>query len=229
MSFNLAEGGEFLRIAAEALGRYKLRTSLSVLGVVLGVASVIAMMSVSEGAAREALIQVEALGLDNLVARSTGVGSAGGPGRGLAAGDADRAAALVPFVRAASPLVSRYLRVGRTGQSVTAKVLGVRPEYQAILRLSVDRGRFLAATDEKDSARVGVLGASLARQLFGYRNPVGEYVRILVDEYQVIGVLGEQGADPPVVKRRATRPVGRPAARSRGMTSTARSLFPWLP
>ncbi len=72
MRFSLAELTEFMRIAVEALGRYRLRTALSVLGVVLGVAAVIAMMSVSEGAAREALAQVEALGLDNLVAQSTG-------------------------------------------------------------------------------------------------------------------------------------------------------------
>src|SRR5512143_1496611 len=98
MRFNLAELGEYLRIALEALGRYRLRTSLSVLGVVLGVAAVISMMSVSEGAAREALAQVEALGLDNLVARS----SVAGASRSLVAGDADRAAALVPFARLAS-------------------------------------------------------------------------------------------------------------------------------
>ena len=72
MRFSLAELGECLRIAVEALGRSRLRTSLSVLGVILGVAAVIAMMSVSEGAAREALAQVEALGIDNLVARTSG-------------------------------------------------------------------------------------------------------------------------------------------------------------
>ena len=71
MPFNLAELGEYVRIAVEALGRYRLRTALSVLGVVLGVAAVIAMMSVSEGAARDALAQVDALGLDNIVAQST--------------------------------------------------------------------------------------------------------------------------------------------------------------
>ena len=81
---------EQIGVAAEALSRYKLRTALSVLGVVLGIAAVIAMMSVSDGARREALAQVEALGLDNLVARwqrSTAPGVSAGP---MTSGDAEQ-------------------------------------------------------------------------------------------------------------------------------------------
>ena len=187
MALNAAEVREFLRIAVEALGRYKLRTALSILGVVLGVAAVIAMMSVSEGAAREALAQVEALGLDNLVAQTRGFGAGVGPG--LVAGDADRAAELVPFVRASSPLVARYVRVGRAAQSSTAKVLGVRASFESILRLAIGNGRFLSVTDEQRGARVCVLGASIARQLFGYREPVGDFIRVGPDDYAVVGVL----------------------------------------
>src|SRR5204862_3698471 len=102
MRLNVAETREFLRIAVEALGRYKLRTALSVLGVVLGVAAVIAMMSVSEGAAREALAQVEGLGLDNLVARSKASSLAPGSWHGLTAADASRMEAMVPLVHTSS-------------------------------------------------------------------------------------------------------------------------------
>src|SRR6187397_991646 len=113
MLANFAEIREFLRIAVEALGLYRLRTALSVLGVVLGVAAVIAMMSVSEGAARDALAQVDALGLDNIVAQSTGgLNARGTMKRSLVAADADRALTLVPSATMAAPLVSRYLRVG---------------------------------------------------------------------------------------------------------------------
>jgi len=195
MSSSLAESWEFLQIAAEALARYKLRTSLSVLGVVLGVAAVIAMMSVSEGARREALNQVQALGLDNLVARNQAPGGAGAT-QGLTTGDADRLPSLMPLVRSTSPLIERYLRVSRAETTTMARVLGVRAAYQTILRLPVDRGRFLSTPDEKRSAAVCVLGGSLARQLFGYRNPVGERVRIGTQYFEVVGVLREQGADP---------------------------------
>ena len=197
MFLNRAEAGEFLRMAVEALGRYRLRTSLSVLGVVLGVAAVIAVMSVGEGAAREALAQVEALGLDNLVARSSGgVSSTGALRRGLTADDAERAAARVPGVAAASPRVLRYVKVSRSAASMNAPVLGVRPGYEAILRLSVIGGRFLSVPDETTSARVCVIGAQMARQLFGYANPVGEHIRILEDYYLVVGVLQERGGTP---------------------------------
>jgi putative ABC transport system permease protein len=196
MPSSLAESWEFLHIAAEALGRYKLRTSLSVLGVVLGVAAVIAMMSVSEGARREALNQVQALGLDNLVARNHGPSAFGGIPNGLTAADADRLAALMPLVRTTSPLIERYLRLARAEKSTMARVLGVRSTYQTILRLPVDRGRFLSTPDEKASAAVCVLGAALARQLFGYRDPIGDRIRVGPHYYEVVGVLREQGTDP---------------------------------
>jgi ABC-type antimicrobial peptide transport system permease subunit len=197
MPFSLAELGEFLRIAVEALGRYRLRTALSVLGVVLGVAAVIAMMSVSEGAARDALAQVDALGLDNIVAQSSGgLNPQGTMRRSLVAGDADRALSLVPSAVAAAPVVSRYVRVGRGDQINPIQVLAAPPVFQRILRLTAERGRLIAETDDDQSSRVCVLGAALARQLFGYRDPIGETIRIAEDHYRVIGVLREQGGDP---------------------------------
>lgn len=154
--------------------------------------AVIAMMSVSEGAGREALAQVEALGLDNVIARST-VARLSPSGRGLTLGDADRAAALVPDATLASPVLARMLTIGRGEASSTVSVLGVRPALQDIMRLSVSRGRFLSSIDEQTLARSCVLGAALARQLFGLRQAVGEHVRIGQDFYQVVGVLLEQG------------------------------------
>jgi putative ABC transport system permease protein len=195
MLANLAEIREFLRISVEALSRYRLRTSLSVLGVVLGVAAVIAMMSVSEGAAREALAQVDALGLDNLVARTTGLVAPGGVRRGLIVRDAGQVESLVPLVRTVSPLTARYIRVRYAERSVQTQVLGVRSTYQTILRLSAAAGRFLTTSDEATSARACVLGSGLARQLFGYKSPIGEAVRIGDDYYQVVGVLRDHGAE----------------------------------
>src|SRR5262245_19697500 len=193
MHFSLTELGEYLRIAVEALGRYRLRTALSVLGVVLGVAAVIAMMSVSEGAARDALAQVDALGLDNIVAQSTGgLNARGTMKRSLVASDADRALALVPSATLAAPLVSPSLRVGHGDQINPAQVLASTPDFQRILRLKAERGRLLSETDTETTSRVCVIGALLAQQLFGYRDPVGETIRVATDHYRVIGVLREQ-------------------------------------
>ncbi len=206
MRLSLAELGEFLRIAVEALGRYRLRTALSVLGVVLGVAAVIAMMSVSEGAARDALAQVDALGLDNIVAQSTGgLNARGTMKRSLVAEDAERAMALVPSATRSAPVVSRYLRIGNGEQINPAQVLASTPDFQRILRLTVERGRLLSESDADTSAKVCVIGALMAQQIFGYHDPVGATLRIGQDHYQVVGVLREQGGDPQA---------GAPATRS---------------
>ena len=194
-AFNAAESSEYLLVAREALARYKLRTSLSVLGVVLGVAAVIAMMSVSDGARREALRQVEALGLDNLVAR-THVSSAAGLARGLAAADGQRLESFVPLAQTTTPLLERFVRVTRDANAENLRVLGVRSTIDAILRLTVDRGRFLTANDDRTAAAVCVLGANVARLLFGFADPLHEHVRIGDRTYQVAGVLRAHGVDP---------------------------------
>ncbi len=194
---SLAELGEFLRIAVEALGRYRLRTALSVLGVVLGVAAVIAMMSVSEGAARDALAQVDALGLDNIVAQSAGgLNARGTLRRSLIAADAQRALELVPTATRSAPVVSRYLRLGRGDAVNPGQVLASTPDFQRILRLTAERGRLLSESDADTSAKVCVMGALIAQQVFGYRDPVGETIRIGQDPFRVVGVLRAQGGDP---------------------------------
>jgi len=198
----------FLPVAAEALGRYKLRTSLSVLGVVLGVAAVIAMTSVTDGARRDALDQVEALGLDNLVARSRPSGSLTAAARTLRAIDADRLLALVPLARTTSPLIERYRRVSRGDHSTMARVLGVDARYEAILRLTIGRGRFLRGIDDSSAAAVCVLGAALARQLFGFHDPIGDRIRIGQQFFHVVGVLGDLRDDSSASNTFAWRDLG---------------------
>jgi putative ABC transport system permease protein len=197
-----------LMVAAEALSRYRLRTLLSVLGVVLGVAAVIAMMSVNEGARRDALDQLDAIGLDNLVARSRGSVVIGSPVHPLTAADAQRVMPLVPLARTTSALVERYVRVAHSERSTMARVVGVGATYGRILRLTVNRGRFLAPVDESSGARVCVLGASLARQLFGYRDPIGERIWIGPAVFQVIGLLGDPRGDRPATNAIAWRDIG---------------------
>jgi putative ABC transport system permease protein len=186
----ISDTRELLRVSAEALGRYKLRTSLSVLGIVLGVAAVIAMMSVSEGARREALEQFSSMGLDNLVVRNVATGRSAG----LTAGDSRVLVDLVPLTKAVSPLVERYAAVSRAGKRLHTRVVGIGPAYQSILRLELQRGRFLSELDDRTAARVSVVGSSLARTLFGYDEPIGQAIRIDGQYYEVVGVLGRRGA-----------------------------------
>jgi len=189
--------GEVLRVSLEALGRYKVRTALSVLGVVLGVAAVIAMMSVTEGARREAMRQVASLGLDNVVARQRGPSpdqiQQSSPG--LTFADAEALRELVPHVARVAPLIERYVEVGVPGKARTTLVLGTSPEYRGVMRLAESRGRFLAALDIQGASRVCVLGQELAEAFFGYRDPLGQAVRIQEEWYTIVGVLADRAVD----------------------------------
>ena len=177
---------EVLHVSLEALGRYRLRTALSTLGIVLGIAAVIAMLSVGEGARRDVLRQVEQLGLDNVIVRNRGF--AGEPGLRLA--DAGLLRAVLPQVVAVSPLVERGVVVSGPVGDRRASLLGVAPAYGAVLDLDVELGRFLTPLDRRAAAApVCILGARLRRALFAYRDPVGEEVRIDGGWCEVVGVL----------------------------------------
>jgi putative ABC transport system permease protein len=189
---------ELAAIGLEALSRYKLRTALSVLGVVLGVAAVIAMTSVSEGARRDVLQQVERLGLANVVVRSRPLAAteqARSGSEGLTTGDAAVIHDAVPGVAAVAALVesAQEAAAGRRRRLVT--VLAVGHEYGGVLGLRLRSGRFLAALDLRRPSRVCVLGGTLARALFGPADPVGEVVRLGPDWYRVVGVLAERATD----------------------------------
>ena len=181
---------EVLDISIEALGRYRLRTALSTLGIVLGVAAVIAMLSVGEGARQDVLRQVEQLGLNNVIVHNRGLGE-----DQLRLEDAELLRDLLPQATSVSPLVERFATV--TGPFGTRRALfvGVAPEYGTVLDLEVARGRFLAPLDRRLQAPVCILGAQLARVLFGYREPVGGMVRVGGIWCEVVGVLAPRSVD----------------------------------
>jgi putative ABC transport system permease protein len=172
-----------LRLALRGLLLHKLRSSLSILGVVFGVGAVVAMSSVGEGARKEALDQIGALGIDTITVRSRADGGAGG----LRARDAEAVAAVVPGVTAVAPVRVASLPLKGTRQEVP--VVGTTQAYQGASRLPVAAGRFLTLLDVTDRKRVAVLGASVARSLFPLSDPVGQSVLLGEDWFQVVGVL----------------------------------------
>jgi len=181
-----------LRLGLRSLLVHKLRSTLSILGVVFGVAAVVAMSSVGEGARREALVQVSALGIDSITVRSRPVAAGDAPGLRLA--DVDSLRAVVPHVVAAAPLREARLEAEVTGRHSDVVVVGTTPDYAAAARLALARGRFLSDLDVKDAKRVAVLGATTARELFPLQDPRGARVRIGGDFFQVVGVLEGRAA-----------------------------------
>jgi len=197
-------GLHVLRLGAKNLLLHKLRSFLTVLGLLFGVASVIAMLAVGEGASHEALEQLKALGPTNLMARSQRPPEPA-DGRvvsrrtaltyGLKYGDADRIRAMFP---AAEQVVAvretpKTLRAGaRLANSI---VIGTTPEYREVSNLVVEEGRWLSAVDCDRAENCAVLGAAAAATLFPLANPVGRTVQAGNTRFAVVGVLAMLGRD----------------------------------
>jgi putative ABC transport system permease protein len=195
-----------IRLGLRSLRLHKLRSGLSILGVVFGVAAVVAMSSVGEGARRETLAQIEALGIDTVTVRTL-PGDDTGAFSGLRAKDALSVRDVVPGVRAVAPVRVAELPADLGSRTAAVTVVGATPAYREATRLELARGRFLADLDVSDRKRVAVLGASVAARLFPLGDPVGEVVRLGGDWFQVVGVLE-----------------GRASPRGRGAVVSARDL-----
>jgi putative ABC transport system permease protein len=180
-----------LRFGLRSLLLHKLRSSLSILGVVFGVSAVVAMASVGEGARREAIAQIGALGIDTVTVRSHPVP---GVSSGLRLGLAESIRAVVPDVAAVAPVREASLSVAGGGRSIEATAVGTTPDYRDAARLALQSGRFLAPLDLQDQKRVVVLGATVARALFPFGDARGARVALGGDWYQVIGLLEERAS-----------------------------------
>ena len=185
-----------LRLGVRSLLVHKLRSVLSILGVVFGVAAVTAVSAVGEGARREAVAQIGSLGIDTLTvrARSTAAGSSATPAAATAAGglrlrDAEAVQAVVPNLVATAPVREASLSAEAGGRATDAGVVGTTAAYRDAARLRLSAGRFLTAVDLEDRKRVAVLGASIANTLFPFEAPVGQRLVLGGDWYDIVGVV----------------------------------------
>lgn len=178
---------------------HKLRSFLTILGVVIGVAAVIILMSVGQGTTANILSQLEGLG-SNLLFISPGqtVASGGirtqfGSATTLTLEDASAIAQEVPNLAAVAPSNASFLQLVYQGQNTRAQVLGVTPEYQAAYNLQLANGNFISQEDYDGYQRVVVLGSNVAATLFGENDPWGETIRIGNNVATVVGVLQSKG------------------------------------
>ena len=176
-----------LRLGVRSLKLHKLRSSLSILGVVFGVAAVVAMSSVGEGARRETLAQIAALGIDTVTVRPRPALPGEPPAPALPGRAAESLRSVVPGLRAVAGVRVAELPAEAAGRSMNVVAVGTTPSYREAARLELASGRFLAPLDVSDRKRVAVLGAAVARALFPLDNPLGESVRLGGDFYQVVG------------------------------------------
>src|SRR5580658_10471684 len=156
---------ETLRTGLSAVLSHRLRSGLTMLGILIGIAAVILTVGFGEGAQGQVSGEINALGSNMLVVS-----------------------------QGSSPATSRSETLTATGTNWTTTVVGTTPDWLSVRARSVTQGRFLTAADENSDAAVAVLGATTAEELFGVRDPIGQTVTVNGLPLTVIGVLNTVGA-----------------------------------
>jgi putative ABC transport system permease protein len=188
-------------VALESLAEHKLRTTLTMLGMMFGVGAVIAMLSIGAGAEKEALALIDRLGTRNVVVRSKTfkpqeLEEIRKKSLGLSQRDVEAIEEAVPGVQFAAPrLEVEPYKILAAGAKTTAQVYGVSHRHREVTSFALAEGRFLDVSDEKHHAQVCVIGAGVRRDLFGADPAIGKDVKINDLWCEVIGVLAaEPGA-----------------------------------
>jgi putative ABC transport system permease protein len=189
-----------LRTALTALTTNKMRSSLTVLGIIIGVAAVIALMSIGQGSQAAITSNIESLGTNLLFvspgATSTGiVRGAQGSAATLTLEDANALAdpTLASSVAAVAPQVGTFGQVVAGSENARTQVLGVTPDYLSVRDYQMAEGDFISNAQVQSRSMVAVLGSSVAETLFLNIDPVGQYIKINGLRFTVIGVLQSKG------------------------------------
>jgi putative ABC transport system permease protein len=193
-----------IRLSLQSVFLHRLRSTLTMLGIVLGVGSVIVMLAVGEAARFEAVRQIQELGASNVIVRSVKpLEKKHSPGDddslilnyGLTKADMQRIAETIPTVVSVTPVREFPMDVRYHDRKIEARMVSVRPDFEGLNRLRLARGRFITGRDNEEFANVVVLGADVAERLFPVEDPVGKSVRITEQQYfRVVGVTERKAA-----------------------------------
>ncbi len=184
-------------LGVKSLMLHPMRSLLTVLGIFIGVASVIWLLAIATGISEQAQKQIEDLGADTIIVRSIKppsektAGNSGPTPYGLMRKEYDLLVETIPTIKSALPIreIRRQFRYG--DRLVDGRLVGCTPEYADVTRLVVDRGRFIEDADNQHRSTNCVLAARVAERLFPYEDPIGRriYLAEHQDFYQVVGVL----------------------------------------
>ena len=190
---------ETLRLGLNNLRLHMLRSILTSLGIILGVAAVILMVSIGEGNKQAAIRNIESLGASNIIIRSQRPPESSSVGTqrrsfvakfGLEDADWNRLVESLPEAQRIVPLKAFGSEVSHLSKRTTSQVFGTTPELIDVLKLNVEQGgRYLVPEDGSTHQRVAVLGSEVARQFFPIKDPIGDTIRIDDRIFTVIGVL----------------------------------------
>jgi putative ABC transport system permease protein len=187
------------RIALHALLGHPVRTALSLVGIIIGVAAVILMVAVGEGAQKEVLKKIQGMGTNLLIVSAGQMKTVGGRARQvsivttLTPKDAMAIGSEISGIAQVAPTQGKRLPLKYETQSYTAQVIGTISNLPEIKNISLAGGRFFSEDEDRLMARVAVLGPTPAKNLFGKGNPIGEVIRIKNVAFEVIGVTKGKG------------------------------------
>ncbi|HEX6178740.1 MAG TPA: ABC transporter permease [Thermoanaerobaculia bacterium] len=212
---------ETFTTAVRNLAKHKLRTALTMLGMIFGVGAVIAMLSIGAGGEKKALENIGRLGLRNVIVRAKTVkpeerAELRKKSLGVSLRDAEAIMEAVPNVERVLPKieVKPYKIMSTTGKT-KGKVFGISSRYREVATVNLAEGRFFDAVDERDHAQVAVIGQEIRRSLFGYGPALGKQLKVNDVWLEVIGIL-------------ATDPIGASSAGD-GIPAGSTSEEIWLP
>ena len=186
---------------SSALLSNKARSGLTILGVVIGIGSVIAMIAIGQGAQGTIQSNIQSLGsnlIEVMPGMQRGFGYQVSQGRGsaqtLTSEDADAISNQVSLINGVAPELSGRYQVTAKGTNTNTSVLGVTSSYPAIRNVQIDQGSFVSDQNVASMSKVAVLGPTVRDDLFGTDvNPVGETIRIRQIEFKVIGLTLSKG------------------------------------
>lgn len=187
------------QISLDSLAAHKLRTFLTMLGVIFGVGAVISMLSIGEGAKQEALEQISILGINNVIVNakepeeglSSDLGLTRSPGLSLADGEN-----ITQFTEIVANVVPQRFEGAKTiyhgSEEAPARVVATVPLYVYSSSIEVERGRFITDVDIDSFAQICVLGAKARRSLFAFEDPIGRTVHIGDLSFVVVGIMADK-------------------------------------
>ena len=202
---------ENFRLAFYALIDHKFRSFLTMLGIIFGVASVIAMLSIGEGAKREAIAKYQDLGVNNIIIRDKEFTEQeleeirANFSQGLSMSDAQAIMDVVPLVEDIAPQAEKEVDAQFEDKSSKATLIGITPSFVNILNYTAENGIFINEDQYNRHLKVCVLGAALARELFPFEPPVGKHIKLEDQWLEVVGVMQNKSLFTETVGELASR------------------------
>jgi putative ABC transport system permease protein len=189
---------ESLKMATQTLISNKLRSGLTMLGIVIGNASVIGMIGVGEGTQTLATDQFKSLGPNTLFIlpgspKAQNIRSGGTPPT-LVLSDARAIARQVPSVAGVAPVLQNSSVVSYQSVTTTSIIQGTTADFPTVRNFAVDKGRFVTAQDVKQDKQIAMVGTDIAQRLFGNNDPIGKQIRINNVSFEIVGLMESKGS-----------------------------------